>query len=248
MKPFKGRRMTSRQSPSPAHKSEFQLPRRAHEAIGLLLYAFNCAQDASSPLTDFATERAALLSLGMNDADLRWLIRKGYLLHYREETRGDETQRAMRQQEGIKFTKKSCFSLTAPGVALAEQIVASATVHEVDVDDKHRSDECDSGGSPCWHAKTRELVVRGELVKKFRVPAPNQIAILAAFQEQDWQQVIDDPLPPKAELDARQRLRETIRGLNRNQLVQTLHFSVEGNGEQVSWQLWESWRGNGHGQ
>ena len=57
------------------------------------------------------------------------------------------------------------------------------------------------------------------LVKRFKVPAPNQEMILAAFEEESWPVRIDDPLPVHPCLAAKRRLHETITSLNRHQRI-----------------------------
>ena len=54
---------------------------------------------------------------------------------------------------------------------------------------------------PRWDAMRRELVVDGQIVKRFRLPAVNQVAVLAAFEEEGWSSRIFDPLPPHAGQD-----------------------------------------------
>ena len=49
--------------------------------------------------------------------------------------------------------------------------------------------------------RATEVRYRDEIVKRYRVPAPNQELILAAFEEEGWPQLIDDPLPPQDELN-----------------------------------------------
>ena len=89
---------------------------------------------------------------------------------------------------------------------------------------------------PRWDALRRELLVDGQVVKRFRVPAPNQIALLAAFEEEGWPPRIFDPLPPQADQDPACRLRETIKALNGHHRVRMLRFSGDGTGEGVLWQ------------
>ena len=55
------------------------------------------------------------------------------------------------------------------------------------------------------------------IVKEFKVPAANQEAILAAFQEEGWVPRIDDPLAPQLNQDSKRWLHDTINSLNRNQ-------------------------------
>jgi hypothetical protein len=95
---------------------------------------------------------------------------------------------------------------------------------------------------PHWNAMRRELLVGGQVVKRFRVPAPNQEAVLAAFEEEGWPHRVYDPLPPEDEKDAKRRLHETIKRLNRHRLARIIRFHGDGTGEGVLWELVLDWR------
>ncbi|NOX53497.1 MAG: hypothetical protein GXP27_03495 [Planctomycetes bacterium] len=90
---------------------------------------------------------------------------------------------------------------------------------------------------PRWDGLTRELFVGPVLVKRYRVPAPNQIRVLEAFEEEDWPEWVFDPLPPVARVNSKRRLHDTINRLNRGQLVAILRFCGDGTGTRVGWQL-----------
>lgn len=89
---------------------------------------------------------------------------------------------------------------------------------------------------PRWDAERRELTYAGRIVKRYRCPAPRQIAILAAFEEEGWPYAIDDPLPPKPEIVIKDRLKDAVRQLNRNQLNRLIRFRGDGTGERVTWE------------
>jgi hypothetical protein len=89
---------------------------------------------------------------------------------------------------------------------------------------------------PVWDNAHRELRYNGQVVKRYRVPAANQQAILEAFQEDGWPEFIDDPIPPDGEQDPKRRLNVTIKSLNRNQLAPLLRFHGNGNGLQIHWE------------
>ena len=82
----------------------------------------------------------------------------------------------------------------------------------------------------------RGLRYNRKVIKRFRVPAPNQELVLTAFQEMGWPRFIDDPLPPAKEQDSKHRLRVTIKSLNRHQIASLLRFHGNGNGLQVYWE------------
>ncbi len=74
------------------------------------------------------------------------------------------------------------------------------------------------------------------MVKRFRLPADNQEAVLSAFQEEGWPSSVDDPLPPVQEIDPRERLKFTIRRLNAGQKEGRLRFFGNGTGQAVGWE------------
>ena len=90
---------------------------------------------------------------------------------------------------------------------------------------------------PHWDADLQELRVNGLIVKQFKVPAPNQEMVLAAFQEEGWPTRIDDPLPPQAEQDPKRRLHDTIVSLNRTHKHRLIRFMGDGSGEGVRWTI-----------
>jgi hypothetical protein len=81
----------------------------------------------------------------------------------------------------------------------------------------------------------RVLSVGGKAVKKFREPADNQEAILAAFEEEGWPVQVDDPIPPRDEVDPKERLHFTIAHLNEYQEHELIKFHGDGTGEAVRW-------------
>ncbi len=90
---------------------------------------------------------------------------------------------------------------------------------------------------PRWNQHSQELSLAGELIKRFRQESPNQTRILAAFEEENWPQAIDDPLPQNTAIDPKERLRATTKALNRRQSSRLIRFSGNGSGRAVQWQL-----------
>lgn len=93
--------------------------------------------------------------------------------------------------------------------------------------------------APCWDPQLRELRVGHVLVKRFRQPSTNQERILLAFEEEGWPPRIDDPLPPDPQHDTKQRLRTTLKSLNRNEQHGLIRFHSDGTGQGVLWDLAE---------
>ena len=95
----------------------------------------------------------------------------------------------------------------------------------------------DLGTIPNWDRETRTFMVGDYLVKRFRVPSPNQEAVLDAFQEEGWPRSVDDPLSPVPDQQPKRRLRDTIKCLNMNQANRAIRFRGDGTGQRVSWEL-----------
>jgi len=94
-----------------------------------------------------------------------------------------------------------------------------------------------SSAVPNWDRDTRTFLVGEHLVKQFRVPSPNQEAVLEAFQEEGWPRSVDDPLPPVPDQQPKRRLRDTIKCLNMNQVSRAIRFRGDGTGQRVFWEL-----------
>jgi hypothetical protein len=205
-------------------------------AFGLLLEAYTTAARLGRDKWDFALEIQALKEAGLNHNDLRSLICHGFAEHRVEGTRCGAKQRAFRPPSGLGLARRSCFTLSETSLPIARQIIAHAahlqalTVH-AGAGEMSRLDFV-----PFWDGERRELRLGNVLIKRYRQPAKNQETVLAAFQEDGWPAHVDNPLSGDADIDARDRLHDTVRKLNR-QTNQLLHFSSDGNGQGVVWSL-----------
>ena len=195
--------------------------------------AYAYAKDSGSSAWDFAVSIETLYAAGLNDNDLRWLVRKGYVEHGREVTREGDDVREFRSTGRLIFSDQTCFILTDVGIAWS--------LKTIDYGNKANSNDQPSRTSekqvrPLWDAESRRLRVNGQIVKCFKWPASNQEAVLCAFQEEGWPERIDDPLPPQPEQDSKRRLADTIKCLNRKQANELIHFRGDGTGEGVVWE------------
>ena len=93
---------------------------------------------------------------------------------------------------------------------------------------------------PRWDGGRRQLWLGGRLLKEFRQPAPNQTALLDAFERRGWAaRHVVDPLPPtpgEREDEAQLRLQETVKNLNRGLPPGTIRFRGDGTGRGVWWE------------
>jgi len=92
---------------------------------------------------------------------------------------------------------------------------------------------------PTWDSNLRELRVGKLVVKRFRQPAGNQVAVLVCFEELGWPRHIDDPVTGNSDIEPKRRLRDTVFALNRKHLApNVLVFEADGTGTGIIW----SWR------
>jgi hypothetical protein len=239
---------------------------RLYRAFELLLDAHNYARELDRSLWDFAVEIRALQAAGLSSSDFRWLICKGYVGHARETTPAEGDRRSFQRMGELMLSKRTCFVLSDAGVSFARCLGPGLvnTPEPAAGDARPGSNGAPDPASiermrglalaplapppapagpseasrlvPQWDRDRQELRLGGVLVKQFKVPAPNQEVVLAAFHEEGWPVRIDDPLPGHPDQDPKRRLHETITSLNRKQRHRLIHFMGDGSGQGVLWE------------
>jgi hypothetical protein len=221
------------------------IPERCRPALADLLTAYDYAMDGQVDRWQFAIELTGLLASGATLADVRWLIARRLAEHGKEITIPGDAQRSFRLLAVTSFPPDTCLTLAPDGAAIIRRVVGSRPADTSDADNlatsraKPRSapsQESASRNLPQWIADRRELRYKNQVVKRYRVPAPNQALVLAAFQEMGWPHSIDDPLPPAHDQDSKHRLQATVKSLNRNQRKSLIRFHGNGNGRQICWE------------
>jgi hypothetical protein len=223
------------------------IPDRFRAGLAELLTAYDYAQDSQTNPWQFAAGLDEVLSAGATLADVRWLVLRGFAEHARETTVPGDATRTFRALAPTSFPSDLHLALTAVGAATIRSLLAGTTAPpQLDTGEPVAGVEsplCRAVPQPLkpfWDAPHRELRYNGRLVKRFRVPARNQIAVLDAFQEDGWPEFIDDPIPPEHGIDPKHRLNVTIKSLNRNQLAPLIRFHGNGSGLQVYWEAVEA--------
>ena len=232
---------------------------RIQRALSLVWEAENRAHNLNCDVWDFAVEAEELRRIGLNRTDFRWLAGMGYIEHAVEVSRVDDEKRMFRAAGKFTFTKRSCVVLTDAGATalsqgrfppttidgaaipirppvIATQTLNPVTPNTVTPNPITPNTVSDAIIKPRWDADYRVVTYGGVVVKKFKLPSPNQEAILMAFEEESWPPLIHDPLMPRPELDPKHRLHDTIRSLNRNQCTRLLCFRGNGTGEGILWE------------
>lgn len=216
---------------------------KIHAALVQLLEAYEYALDTHRDVWDFAIEVADFKAAGLGISDLRWLMSKGYIEAAHEVTQSTSSARKFQREKNLALSNAACFILTEKGIGLARTVRDGFTVeHSIRAfsKDSERIDLDRRAPRPQWDGKRRTLCVGQCVVKQYRLPSPNQVAILTAFQEEGWPHRIDDPIPPSPEQDPKRRLHDTIKCLNRHQLASLICFRGDGTGEGVLWEWIEA--------
>jgi hypothetical protein len=224
-----------------ASNGNAQAFQRCQRALIPLLDAYRFVGELNRDVWDFAVEIDGLRQLGMTNVDLRWLVCHGCVEHACEVTSSDDSSRKfdLKGKNNLDFGPRTCFVLTDEGAKVFSGITDNCAKLECAsvVEKSGNGLATHESLTPQWDRDMQQLRVGNNVVKQFKVPAPNQELILSVFQEEGWPVHIDDPLPPHPEQDARRRLHDTINSLNRNQKISLIRFLGNGKGKGVRWEL-----------
>lgn len=190
--------------------------------LALLLGKYRCARMLRRSPWEFAVALAELRAAGLTGPLLRHLRESGYI-EYRP-----EPPAASGHGGSVVLTSSGALRAQERLRAVHDEALSATT---------ERSGRDFAVFRPRWDGLVRELTFGGRLVKRFRRPAPNQEAILTAFEGLGWPERIDDPLPSVPDVCPVVRLRETIKSLNRGQDRPLLRFRVESDGRGVRWRI-----------
>ena len=229
-----GNRSRARGSASRQDVDEF-VPRRLAQklpALARLLDAYLLAEQLGQDRWQFAVEMHTLEAAGLGGNDLRLLLSMKYAAHGAEVTAARSSARKFQSLASAALPANCCFVLTDAGARAVERLAAGTASLEAGC----------LGIKPHWNSQTRELHLGGKLVKRFAVPADNQERVLAVFEEEGWTECVQDPLPPKADVDGKRRLRDTVKRLNRCRASDGLRFFTDGRGQGIRWRPWPSRR------
>lgn len=215
----------------------------------MLSQAHCYAEHAGVDAWEFAIEIDEFRRARIGSSELRWLLSQGYAIHANE-TAPENGRRRFCQSLSISLNKTSCFTIAKAGIALLElsdaaipptalesresRTLLPLRIVKSNGDDKRHTSHAEK---PWWDAQRRELRVRGQVVKHFRRPAPNQQLILDLFQSAQWPTHLADPLPMRAAYCPKRRLHDAIKRLNRHHRQPAIRFSGDGSGCGVLWAL-----------
>jgi hypothetical protein len=210
-------------------------PASHQAAISFLLQAHREAERRKLPDWEFAVELEALERLGVTVNALRSLIADGYIEHRIEVTGRKSKRRVFRRVGHSGFSGRSCFVLTAKGLARGGRMTGKRGSASPVRAPMVLNGQGELLPVPVWDAKNRILLYDGRAVKRFKRPAPNQEVILKQFQRMKWKQRVPNPLPRVERMNRKVRLRDTVKHLNRRHEVKAMRFHSTDCGHFVTW-------------
>jgi hypothetical protein len=222
--------------PIPRHPEPESRVSAFHAGLIQLAEAHKCSEDVGCNRWEFAIGMECLVAMGLSASVLRWLVSMGYVEHAFEVTTSRDTVRKFRLSRNLSFLNRTCFVLTEAGISFVAALSGAPSAHFSPGAFRRDYLSKPSLPAPLWSNESRSLIVGWVVVKKYRIPSPNQEAILSAFQEEGWPRRIDDPLRPQAEQVSKCRLHDTIKCLNRHHQRRLIRFRGDGTGEGVCWE------------
>ncbi|MGH7139054.1 MAG: hypothetical protein ACREHD_25185 [Pirellulales bacterium] len=168
------------------------LAQRIQSGAATLLAAFDYAQDCALDRWQFAVALPEILAEGATLVDLRWLILRGFAEHAIETTIPGDATRSFRRLPQTCLPADMCIVLSPHGAEALRSLVPGdrdeATPATAGTPTRVSMESSNFAARPLpeWDAARRELRYRDQVVKRYRVPAPNQELVLSAFQDEGW--------------------------------------------------------------
>jgi hypothetical protein len=176
---------------------------------------------------------------GAGDDVLIWILYQGHcerLAVSPEELTDSNSARLARDNLGLR--SNPAFALTESGEDFADRLLMSLLFSEGDEDFTRMWTMLNLGRfTPHYDTEHRVFSWGRQVIKCFRQPSPNQEIILSSAQELSWPDWFDDPLPRRGSTNAKVRLHDTIKDLNRRQQMALVQFKGDGTGTRVGWEL-----------
>ena len=216
------------------------------DALSNLLRAHEYADEVGVDPWQFALEWRLMKARGLEETDVRYLVARGLVEFRREISLPAAFERRFIAHEVPRLSHDTAFVLTPAGLAHCRTLCELTESFSSHADPDRTAIVPDPSAParpnavparlerPQWNPDRRELSFREQLVKFYRVPSPNQELILSVFQEDNWPEFIDDPLPPHGDVDPHRRLQATVKSLNRHQTDRLIRFRC--NRSRVFWQ------------
>lgn len=219
-------------------------PLRLRTALKALLEAWDYAHDLTADPWEFALEIESLRRYELTNSDLRWMVGRG-LVRHGIEVAPSGGKRAFQYSERLILTQQTCFVIAPAGIeaavgggsfrgaAKSESVSANGSgprsVEAPDLPDTILSmgvepvtpAQAMALPLPSWNRDRQELSVGDVLALRLTIPAPQAESLLTTFQELQWPEQIEAPLPMFLAPNVLQR---AVATLNRRLRTRMLRF------------------------
>ena len=178
--------------------------------------------------TDYAVPVSELLRLGPMHL-VRWLFHHGLI------NRPSHHGQSKADLEPESIASENHFVLSH----LGQQVLKLASPRQPATASSPPREAAENSSAllPSFDSTTRVLKYNGKVVKRYRWAAKNQEALLAAFEAAGWPQRLPNPFQDDDKVDAKTRLHDTIKCLNRQRVNNLIRFRGDGSGMGVKWEL-----------
>ena len=202
-----------------------------------LLIAWWDAEDKHRRPRDHPVSLRQLYAAGVSADVLVWMLYHGHIEHLGSTPATSNGGGTAERAANSLITEASSFVLTEAGEAFADQFLADVLAPAGSKDFRRAWGLLRTGRLVPHYEREQRIFCWGQqILKHFRQPSPNQEIVLCSAEEPGWPTWFDDPLP-RGRGDAKQRLHDTIKDLNRRQRPYLVHFKGDGTGTRIGWEL-----------
>jgi hypothetical protein len=202
-----------------------------------LLTACNEAREQGLSPRDSPVEYGQFRGFDVGNDVLVWMLFQAHLDHF-QAAAGAAGSPDWALKPSAVVGDGSAFSLTPLGEAFGELLVGSLLIPEGDEEFAWAWGLLRVGNlTPRYDREDRLFSWGRHLLKCYRQPSETQETILLAAEELGWSRWFDDPLPHQRNGNAKVRLHDTIKRLNRHQSPHLVRFKGDGTGTRVGWEL-----------
>jgi hypothetical protein len=226
--------MSTRPKPR-VSRNDAALTPGAQLGLTILRKAFNCAVQLNVSPWQFAVPAVSLRAQGLDETDLRFLCASGLAESGVEEMTPDSREREFRPLANLAMPESACLIATPQGLECS--LGGPGSPEHVIVNGRPHAPAPDAAPqTPSWIRKTGKLWWGNRVIKSLRRHAKRQRLVLAAFEEAGWPRRIDDPLPRDAGVNPKERLRQTVRHLNKRNAFRAIEFRVDEDYRGIHWE------------
>lgn len=209
------------------------LPPDALRALAVFRETHAFAAQLAMPVWQLAESVASLHGQGIRDIALRLLCIAGLAECRLEKLTPSSSERTFRPITNLDLPDSACMILTAAGLdSAAERELAPVPAHTDGFVQAALAPP--APWAPVWDYK-ETLSWGNQVIKQLRRDADCQRLVLAAFQEAKWPNRIDDPLLRDGLTAAKERMRQTVRHLNKRHRLAIIEFWMDEERRGICW-------------